>query len=97
MRFDDFNYDAYNKHILVDQNFEPYDEETVRDLDGFVPQKSNTVTSAAAAQQQQLTSLILSNKLLSTFQFDQVDVRTENEIADSEQELMHAEEEARQL
>jgi hypothetical protein len=37
MRFDDFNYDAYNKHILVDQNFEPYDEETVRDLDGFVP------------------------------------------------------------
>jgi len=37
MRFDDFNYDAYNKHILVDQNVEPYNAQTMIDLDGFVP------------------------------------------------------------
>ena len=29
MRFDDFNYDAYNKHILVDENHEQYDDLTM--------------------------------------------------------------------
>ena len=97
MRFDDFNYDAYNKHILVDQNIEPYNAQTVIDLDGFVPQKSNAVTSAAAGEQQQLTSLRLSNKVMANFQFDQVDVRTENEVEESQKELLQAEEEARQM
>ena len=97
MRFDDFNYDAYNKHILVDQNIEPYNEQTMIDLDGFVPEKSNAVTSAAAGEQQQLTSLRLSNKVMANFQFDQVDVRTENEIEESKKELWQAEEAARRL
>ena len=97
MRFDDFNYDSYNKHILVDQNIEPYNSQTMIDLDGFVPEKSNTVTSAAAGEQQQLTSLRLSTKVMSNFQFDQVDVRTENEVEESKKELLHAEEEARQM
>jgi len=44
-----------------------------------------------------LTSLRLSNKVMANFQFDQVDVRTENEVEESQKELLQAEEEARKM
>ena len=93
MRFDDFNYDAYNKHILVDDNHNQYDELTTQLLDGFVPEKSNTIAHAAIAERKRLTQKAMTNKFIEKFQHEELDVRTENEIAESEKELLEAKEE----
>ena len=37
MGFEDYNYDLYNKYILVDPNFDPDDETNQPMPKGFVP------------------------------------------------------------
>lgn len=41
MCFDDYNYDLYNKYVLVDPNFNP-DEDSPMGEQGFVPKKVET-------------------------------------------------------
>ena len=79
MTFDDYNYDLYNKYILIDPNLHESDEEEIKEIGGFDP-KTNV------KQDDDGKSVALTDKILETnnqdhFRFDALDTRTEEEKA----------------
>ena len=75
MTFEDYNYDLYNKYILIDPNIQEAEEEEIKELGGFAPQTN-------VKHDDDVKSIALTDKLIEHnnpdhFTFDALDTRTE--------------------
>jgi|TARA_B110000285_G_C14999637_1_gene550751 hypothetical protein len=80
MAFDDFNYDAYNKHILIDENFDSPEDKLRAQEEGFHPPRLDTIDQPPNP----LTEANIKKTNLEQFEFEEIDTRTEQEIEKSE-------------
>ena len=79
MSFDDFNYESYNDHILLDQNLQTLSDKLRTQVGGFNPSQPN---GQDQDQFQTLTEQRLRTGKIAKFEFGETDARTEKEIED---------------
>ena len=85
MHFEDYNYEMYNRYVLIDPNKEAFEAEADAEdgagsprekMLGFAPAEENAET---AAPKQPITENILELSVHESYQHGQLDVETEAE------------------
>ena len=69
MAFDDYNYDAYNRHILIDENFDSPEAKLLAQHEGLSIDQSQPGVP--------LTVALLRSERLGQFEFDETNTKTE--------------------
>ena len=84
MHFEDYNYELYNKYVLIDPNKGIADEQLEEDEEqpkekmlGFAPGEENS--EGAASKKQPITENLLEQSVHDSYKHNQLDVETEAE------------------